>query len=61
MLQAGLIEPVHGIYCQVQTTVQAPWHQLKQNSTFKHEMVKNLVLRNNRRCVHTMVIMEPSM
>jgi hypothetical protein len=34
-----LIESFHGRYCQVQTTVHASWHRLKQNSTFKHERI----------------------
>jgi hypothetical protein len=30
----GLIEPVHGRYWKVETTVNAPLHRLKQNSKF---------------------------
>jgi hypothetical protein len=43
-----LIEPVHGRYWKVQVTVHAPYHRLKQNSTFKHEIVK-FEFRNIRR------------
>jgi hypothetical protein len=54
----GLIDPVNGRYCQVQTTVRASYHRLKQNSTFKQEMAN---FWNIRRCVHTAFVMEPSM
>jgi uncharacterized protein with PQ loop repeat len=36
----GLIDPVHGRYCQVQTTVLAPYNRLKQNKHLNMEMVE---------------------
>jgi hypothetical protein len=43
----GLIEPVHGRYCNVQVNVHVPYHRRKHNSTLKHENGKILNLETN--------------